>query len=415
MSIFKENKKLFSNIAFSGIFQMGNWLIPLLTTPYLIKTIGIEKFGLVSFALTFFIYLFTITDYGFNISATRIFAMNRDEIEQQSAFFAQIMLARLVLCLISFIILLICCLTINKFIYNQTFFLFSFFIVLGRALFPNWYFQGTEEIKVIAILNFFTQLIFLALLLFFIKHPSDYLYVIFIQGMGSILVSFIALKIAYSKIIFIVPSLKILPKTLFEGFYPFLTTASIIGYTRINILLLGLLTNDITTGYYGAVERIVFFIRQIIGTVVTTIYPRVCYLATVSHQKVKEFFHKVYIYFILFVFVVSFFMFLFSNEIVSLLIGANIEMCSSILKILTLSLLVVIINTAYHSVMTAYGFNKSNALVYFAAVFLNIISSYILIRIFSANGAAFSVVFIETFVTTSFIIIMKKKYNYTLI
>lgn len=415
MSIFIENKKLFHNIAYSGIFQIGNWLIPLLTTPYLINIIGIDKFGLISFTLTFFIFLFTITDYGFNISATRVFAMSKKDNEYLSVYFSQVMLAKIVLCATSLIILFICCCTFKKFNNNLTFFLLSSLIVIGRSLLPNWYFQGIQEIRVVAILNFITQIIFLVLVIIFIRKPADYIYVIFIQGIGSIVISCIALKIAYKKINFIIPKLYSLKHTLLEGFYPFLTSASVMGYARINILVLGFLVNDTITGYYGAVERIIFIIRQIIGTVVSTIYPRVCYLTTISHQKVREFFHKVYLYFIIFIFIISSFIFFFSSDIVKIIIGTNIEVCTNILKILTLSLLIIIINTAYHSMMTAYGFNKVNAYVYFFAFFLSIFLNFILIHFFSVYGAALAVILIETFVTISFIIIMEKKYNCSLI
>ena len=59
------------NLFFLLITQMVNYLFPLLTMKYLIITIGVANFGKISFAQAFLLYFTIITDYGFNITATR--------------------------------------------------------------------------------------------------------------------------------------------------------------------------------------------------------------------------------------------------------------------------------------------------------------------------------------------------------
>lgn len=413
--IFKENKKLLSNIVYSGVFQFGNWLIPLLTTPYLIKVVGIEKFGLISFALTFYIYLFTIVDYGFNISATRDIAVNKNDKVFLSKYVANIFAARLILCLVCLLILVICVTFVPKFHNNAYVFFLGFSIVIGRTFFPNWFFQGIEEIRVIALLNFVTQIIFLFFLITFIDTKEEYLYVIFLQGIGSIFSSFIAIIIMYRRIDFYIPSRYELKKVFKEGVYSFITTASIVGYTRVNIILLAFLTNDTVTGYYSAIERIFFFLRQIIGTVVATIYPRVCYLTTVSHDKVREFFKSIYLYFIILIIVTALTLFFMANFICLHFIGNNYSFCVDVIRILAMSLIIIIFNTAYHTLMTAYGLNKLNAKVYLIAFFLNIFVNFFLVKFFGIYGSAFGVIIIESFITITFMYLMEKKYNYSLI
>ena len=71
------HKKLASNIASLFTVQAANYLIPLLTLPYLVRILGPREFGLIAFAQAFSQYFVILTDYGFNLSATREVAIHR--------------------------------------------------------------------------------------------------------------------------------------------------------------------------------------------------------------------------------------------------------------------------------------------------------------------------------------------------
>ena len=71
--------KLFSNFVALGFVQGANFLLPLLVMPFVIKQIGIDGFGVVSVAHVVMIYLSTITDYGFNLTATRDVVLQKHE------------------------------------------------------------------------------------------------------------------------------------------------------------------------------------------------------------------------------------------------------------------------------------------------------------------------------------------------
>ena len=44
-----------------------NYLLPIITFPYLVRVLGAEKYGVIVFATSFIQYFITITDYGFTI------------------------------------------------------------------------------------------------------------------------------------------------------------------------------------------------------------------------------------------------------------------------------------------------------------------------------------------------------------
>ena len=70
--------KLFSNFFSLSIIQGTNFLIPLLVMPYVISRIGVSWFGVISVAQVVMVYLSTVSDYGFNLTATRDIALIKD-------------------------------------------------------------------------------------------------------------------------------------------------------------------------------------------------------------------------------------------------------------------------------------------------------------------------------------------------
>src|SRR5436305_13451237 len=93
----KPLNKLRRNIAALSLLQIVNYAVPLISVPYLVRVLHPAGFGLLSFAQAIILLFDIVTDYGFNLSATRTVAGCRDNRETLSRTFWVTLSAKLIL------------------------------------------------------------------------------------------------------------------------------------------------------------------------------------------------------------------------------------------------------------------------------------------------------------------------------
>ena len=189
----KEAKTLAGNFMWLSLLQVAGYVFPLITMPYLARVIGVEGFGKVAFAAAIMVWIQTIADWGFNLTATRDVAQNRDNPQKVSEIFSNVLWARCALMLLSFIILVLLILVIPKFRENSAIILVTFLMIPGHIFFPDWFFQAIEKMKYITILNVLMKLIFTIAVFIFIKQPEDYILQPLFTSLGYVVSGLIAL------------------------------------------------------------------------------------------------------------------------------------------------------------------------------------------------------------------------------
>jgi polysaccharide transporter, PST family len=259
----KEIKLVLQNFFSLSSLQGISYLLPLVILPYLIRAIGPDKFGLIAFAQAFVQYFMILTDYGFSLSATRKIALCQLNKKKTCAIFSSVMTVKLLLSGVSFLILLAVIHLIPKFGRDWQVYVLSFPAVIGNSLFPVWFFQGKEKMAYIARINIIAGLIYAASIVVFVRSPADYLFVPLLTSLFFLSAGIAGLYIAFKKfgLEFSLQKYSDIQKELKAGWSIFISTVAINAYTATRVFAVGLLTNNMLTGFYAVAERVAAFIR----------------------------------------------------------------------------------------------------------------------------------------------------------
>ncbi|AEH22444.1 polysaccharide biosynthesis protein [Thermodesulfobacterium geofontis OPF15] len=398
----ETRRRLFENFLSLSFLQVANYIFPLITLPYLVRVLGPEKFGLISFAQAFIGYFVILTDYGFNLSATREIAIYREDKEKVSEIFSSVMVIKFFLFFLSLGIMSAIIFTFEKFRQDWEIYYLTFGMVLGQVLFPVWFFQGMERMKYITFLNILAKLIFTIAIFAFVRKVEDYLYVPLLNSLGFIVAGVLGLWIVFKDfgIGFRMPSWEGIKHQLKEGWYIFISTVAISLYTISNTFILGLFTNNTIVGYYSAAEKIIKAIQGLLGPISQTIYPHVSKLMYESKECGIKFLRKVTLLIGSFSFVLSLIIFIFADLIVRIVLGSQYTESVIVLRILAfLPFIIGLSNIFAVQGLIAYGKLEIIPKITLAGAISNIFIALLLVNLLQAVGVAISVLIAEAVVT----------------
>lgn len=271
----KDARIVTENIASLTLLQVCGYVFPLLTFPYLTKVLGAEYFGLIAFAATAIGYFQTFTDWGFQYTAVRDIAQHQDSPEEVSRIFSRVMNARVCLMLLSLLVLLAMLFIVPSFKENSLVLIFTYFIVPGHVLFPDWFFQGIERMKYVTLSNFIFKVVFTILVFVCIHDRSDYLWQPLLTAFGYLVAGVFSMFLIIRKwgYRWYFTSFRQIWETIREGFDIFLNTILPQMYNSFSQLLLMFWAGPTACGLYAAADKFNAIMSQMIQVVSRAFFP----------------------------------------------------------------------------------------------------------------------------------------------
>jgi PST family polysaccharide transporter len=266
--------KIIANSFSLFIIQGSNYILPLILTPFLIKTVGLGRFGMISFAQSSTFIISVFIDYGFNLSATGEVSRNKND----EIFCANILVN---ITVIKFSIGIILFLPYTIFIYYSKYsldiilFLFFYFSIFFQSLFPTWYFHGLENMKMSSYINMTAKTILLFLILLFVKNEKSIMFVPFFYFLTNIVsflfASYILLKGINLKNITI--TINILKQHVVSGLSVFISSFFSNIISSSSLFILGIYKDNEVVGMYSAIDKLVKAVLGLFYPITRAIYP----------------------------------------------------------------------------------------------------------------------------------------------
>lgn len=166
------DRKIAQNYIFMTLLQVLNMCFYLLLYPYLIRVLGTEGYGLYAYATAIILLCITVVNYGFDLpGAKRIAQANTPaalETTLSDIFSAKILLEAG--CALVFGILLWVVPELGQ---HRLIYAIGFLQTISFILFPSWYYQGIQRMKVVTYIQFGFKLLTIPGLLLWLHGPAD--------------------------------------------------------------------------------------------------------------------------------------------------------------------------------------------------------------------------------------------------
>jgi len=144
-----NNTKVIENYFFMTALQAISSLFGIIIYPYIIRKIGAESYGLYVFALSVTSYFIGLISFGFSFPAVKAIAENKNDHQIKSKVVSSVFTAKCYIAIVSIILFLIFLCTIPIMRKNWIIFSICFSQIIGEILFPLWYFQGVQKMRIV--------------------------------------------------------------------------------------------------------------------------------------------------------------------------------------------------------------------------------------------------------------------------
>lgn len=398
----EEKKRLAGNIFSLGVLQGANYILPLLTLPYLVRVLGPEYFGLLAFATATIMYFMLITDYGFNLSATRQISIHRDDKDKVNEIFSSVMMIKTALMVVSFGLMSLLVFSFEKFSQHWEVYFITFGMVIGQVLFPVWLFQGMERMKYITYLNIGAKAFFTVCIFIFVQEQADYLLVPLLTAMGFIVAGIWSLYLVKKEfnVSFAWQTAATLKFQLAEGWHVFFSSMAISLYTISTTFILGLFTNNTVVGYFAAADKIVQAVKGLYQPVSQAIYPLIGKKIHEDKQAGLAFIRKTTWVLGSGMFMISVMLFLLAEPIVNLLLGAQYHQSVLLLQIMAfLPFIIALSNIFGIQTMLNLGYKREFSFLVVITAISGVGLALFLTPLYEAIGVSIAMLLVEILIT----------------
>lgn len=287
-SVVFNNKSVIENYFFMTILQILNSFFYLLIYPYLIRTLGSEAYGTYVFATSISTYFLFFINFGLDLPATKEIAENIKNKDILENILSSVFTAKTYLFVLSAIVFTVFLFTVPVFNKHKIIFILCFLSIYSFVLFPQWFFQGIQKMKIVTYIQLGIKILSLPLIFFIVKEKKDLaIYTAIVSGtaiLGSIIAYMIIILRYKIKISFL--RIKSLKKwfVLAQPFFYSSIAGSIKEYSI--PIIIGSFFGMREVAIYDLANKIIIIPRTLFMSVNAAIFPKL--IVNIRNTVVKK-------------------------------------------------------------------------------------------------------------------------------
>lgn len=384
------------NFLFNASYQLLNILLPLVTAPYIARTLGAVGLGEYTYTFTLASYFQMFAILGFAFHGNRQIAKNRDDRQKRSqAFFEIFTFQVLISSFVAFVYVLYVVLLADP--VHRKLLLVQIFYVLSAMLDVSWLYFGMENFKATTIRNFAVKLLTLAGIFTFVKTPDDvHLYAVIMAG--GTLISQLILWCGVPKIVDVKKEYcRLKLEHLVRSFILFVPMIAVSVYSMMDKLMLGGLAGMEQLAFYENAHKIISAPICLITAFEAVMLPRMINLASKGEREsadklIEESFSLVGMV----AAPMTVGMVVIANRLTLLLFGEDFSASGGIMTILAVTIpLVSWAGVIRKEILIPGNQDKTYIISVFVGAGVNLVLNAVLIPVIGAVGAAWGTVMAE--------------------
>lgn len=404
----RKDTKLRSGMNLVAI-QLGLYLIPLVTVPYIVRTVGIENYGKYAFFQAVVGLLAVVCNYGFVQTGVRDIAVC-DDLKGLNSEYSSIFYSKF-FALIASIAIGLMLLVSPRFSSEPELYTFSLLYLAAVFLDTSFVYQGIEKLKDFVNISLAGSVVTLIFLLWAIRTESDYRYLPVVFNMPRLLACLISIVLLYLRFR-IAPGkldMRVVVTKMRGNLNFFISNIFIILYTRATSVFLGLFAGTTFVGYYAIADQLTYAYSNIQGKVSTVYQPQALQAFKEGIDKGRALVRESIL--AVAVIAISGFLFtqFFAGEILGLLFENSALYSAVPLRILSFNFLTIHLSSIFGmQILLALYKDKDILRPSIYAAVLNLTAGCASIYFFKHIGAAASMAGIELFILFYFYVKVRR-------
>ena len=388
-----EKSRLSINFVYQAAYQILAVILPLITSPYIARTLGPENNGIFTYTYAIVNYFVVFAALGIEAYGNRLIAQakskGQDELNKAfSSLYGMHFIVAVLATVIYMVYVIVWPINYRKIASIQVLW------VVSSIFDINWLFFGLEEFPVTVKRNFIIKIISVLAIFIFVRSQDDLWIYAGIMGLASlvsnaILWLFVKRYVSFTRVGI---------KDIFVHFRPlsilFLAVVATSIYRMIDKVMLGWYSDMSSLASYEYADKMIKLVITLITALGTVMLPRMSALyAEGKDEQAAKYMKSTSQFMFVMAFALAFGLAGISNEFMPLLLGPGYDGSVMLTKILCISLPVMGWNNL---VRTQILMPKEKDRVYTVAVWagaiINILLNYFFIHWYGTIGAAFATV-----------------------